>query len=436
MRGLSPKVLGSGTLNQVELAPCEVVLGKAEWLIRLRWLAIVAQIGCIPLGLRFGVLAPSALGPYEGIVACLIALNLYSHVLLRFRPTWISMGMIFAQMALDLIALSTLLAVSGGCFNPLFALLYLHAALGALVLSPRWSKAYLALCVGCLAVVCVTSEFGAGHADHLLRVPRAARLTAELLVMIVIWSLTYWFSRSVESLRAERDLLQHQRQRGDHLKALGAMAASFSHEFSTPLNTAKIRSERLARRHPEMAQDEDFRASLAALDQCEATLRDLFETDQKAFTSHFDEIDLVAFVRRVCERWQTGRGDLRLSVAAESSHVSCKAPQVVLAKSLVDLLDNAAEACGPALPEIDVSIRTSGGQIAVAIADRGSGMPPEIKSRLGDPFVSSKPGGMGLGVYSTNALMDALGGSLKVESRARGGTVVTLLFPLHPGVAT
>ena len=151
-------------------------------------------------------------------------------------------------------------------------------------------------------------------------------------VVVVICVLIYWFSGAAGRMRAEMERLQRQQQRSDHLRTLGAMAASFSHELATPLNTAKIRSERLARRHPRIALDADFLASQSALDQCEATLRELFDSDQSAFSVWFDDIKLDSLVRRLCERWQVGRSELSLSVEGIQSNVSCKVQQVALAK--------------------------------------------------------------------------------------------------------
>lgn len=434
MRGLSARVLRAAPAVAVGGdAEGGVAHGKSAWLVRLRWMALLAQVACAFLGMRYGLLAKAQVPSYVAIVSGLFAFNVATHLMLTRRPAWASTRSLFLQMAIDVVALSALLSVTGGCFNPLFALIYLHAALGPLILGVRWSKAYLALTVSCLAFVCIGSDVPVDHAAHGYVLPRELRLAAELLVVVVIWFLTHWFSGSVGRMRAEMERLQRQQQRTDHLRALGAMAASFSHEFSTPLNTAKIRSERLARRHPDIAHDADFRASHSALDQCEATLRELFDSDQSAFAARFDDIDLVSFVRRVCERWQAGRGDLSLSVSAGRSDVSCKAPQVVLAKSLVDLLDNAAEASRGGSHPIEVEIAASGDHATVSVADRGTGVPPSIKSRLGDPFISTKPGGVGLGLYSANALMEALGGFLKIESRERGGTIITLSIPIESG---
>lgn len=404
---------------------------KCAWLVRLRWIAVLAQCLCLPFGLQLGLLKYNDIPIFVTIVVSLALFNLFlfgSKTYLQIKSTrWL----IFFQMLIDLIALAGLLALTGGCANPLFPLIYLHAALGPLILTRYFSHVYLLVIITCLAVVCSFSQ-PIWHLEHSESLPRLAVLAAELFVVIVIWSLTYWFSVSAAHLRQEMLRLSRWRQRADHLRALGALAASFSHEFSTPLNTAKIRLERLARRSTSLRANDDFAAVILALAKCEQTLRELFAADQRLGVTSFDQIELVPFVQRVCERWLLNAQQVKFSFQCELqvNNFVCRVPRVTLARALVDILDNAVEATTSAKSEIEVFITRSLPYISVAIADRGAGVVDIVQRRLGDPFLSTKPGGVGLGLYAVNALMEALGGSLKINRRLSGGTVVTLLFPL------
>lgn len=432
MRGLSSKILAfSADRPFAEVfASDDETQAKAMWLMRLRWLAVGAQVICASLGLSLGMLAREQLPLYLAVVGGLVALNLANLAMIHRRPSWLGMPALYLQMALDLAALGMLLNLSHGCSNPLVALIYLHAVLGPLVLRGRWSVAYLATTCLCLTLVCFHSQ-PMFHLDARIIMPRGLVLATELLVVFVIWGLTNWFATSFGHLRSEMAQMQRQRQRSDHLRALGAMAASFSHEFSTPLNTAKIRLDRLTRLRPELASDSDLKASQIALGQCEATLRDLFETDQRIGAVQMEDIDLAPCVRQVCDRWLAGRSETRLSFAAPSddASISCRVPPLVFTRSLVDLLDNAVEAMVGVAAEIEVAVSAGGDHALVAIADRGQGVSRLVKERVGDPFISTRPGGVGLGLYTANALMEALGGTLSIRDRERGGTVVTLAFP-------
>jgi two-component system sensor histidine kinase RegB len=65
------------------------------------------------------------------------------------------------------------------------------------------------------------------------------------------------------------------------------------------------------------------------------------------------------------------------------------------------------------------------------VADQGSGMTPEVLTRAGEPFFSTKPAGtgMGLGLFLARTFAEQLGGEMKVDSRPGQGTTVQLLLP-------
>ena len=64
-------------------------------------------------------------------------------------------------------------------------------------------------------------------------------------------------------------------------------------------------------------------------------------------------------------------------------------------------------------------------------SDRGAGMSPDfVRSRLFQPFVSTKDGGFGVGAFEARALVAAMGGRVEVESREGEGTSFTVFLPL------
>jgi signal transduction histidine kinase len=79
------------------------------------------------------------------------------------------------------------------------------------------------------------------------------------------------------------------------------------------------------------------------------------------------------------------------------------------------------------------------GQVAIAISDSGSGIPPELHGKLYDPFFTTKlgSGGSGLGLHvAHNIVTGLLGGRIDVSSEPGKGTTFTLVLPLvAPGVA-
>ncbi len=109
---------------------------------------------------------------------------------------------------------------------------------------------------------------------------------------------------------------------------------------------------------------------------------------------------------------------------------------VQLERALGNLVKNAIEA-SPSGGKVRVSVEMSdsganGGtadRLWVRISDNGPGIPPNVQSRLFQPFVSEKPKGTGLGLSIAKRIIDEHGGSLEVETRQGQGTTFIVTLP-------
>ena len=340
------------------------------------------------------------------------------------------------HLVADLCALTALLLLSQAGRNPLIALFYLNAALGPLILSGMRNVLFLLATCICFTVVSLFPTTPENRL-HAAAVSREVTLAAELTVVLVIWQLTRWVAAQLADLWENLRELEHQKSKIDNLRALGAMAASFSHRFATPLNTVKLRLDRLSR--PALGRDEmnvDLASAKAAVQQCESALRSLFYAEPGASTARVDEISLAPFVENVCRYWQHDHLDIQFGFNADKGARAsvCRIPGLVLTRSLIDLLDNAVQASRPGAAAVEVSVQTGNEEAQIEIADRGCGMSSEVKSRLGEPFISTRETGSGLGLFTAQSLAKAYGGDLKVRDREGGGTVVSLSLPILGGV--
>lgn len=100
-------------------------------------------------------------------------------------------------------------------------------------------------------------------------------------------------------------------------------------------------------------------------------------------------------------------------------------------QALINLLKNAVEAGGP-VEAVAVRLAAAEGGYEVQVLDRGPGIPPELMSKVLLPFYSTKRTGSGLGLALCREIVDAHGGSLRIEPREGGGTVVTCFLPDPP----
>jgi two-component system, LuxR family, sensor kinase FixL len=97
----------------------------------------------------------------------------------------------------------------------------------------------------------------------------------------------------------------------------------------------------------------------------------------------------------------------------------------------VNLLMNACEALalveGPR--QVAVTTRVVADRVEVVVSDNGPGLRPEVADRLFEPFVSTKPKGMGMGLAISRSIADAHRGRLTAEASPGGGLTVVMSLP-------
>ena len=103
-------------------------------------------------------------------------------------------------------------------------------------------------------------------------------------------------------------------------------------------------------------------------------------------------------------------------------------PRVAFSQGLLNLVDNAIEASGGA-DEVEVWVERSPGRVDVSVCDRGDGWPDVVKAHLGQPFVTTRPDRVGLGLYFVHTLSEAIGAEFHVENRELGGAVARISLP-------
>ncbi|MDB5699036.1 MAG: prsK [Alphaproteobacteria bacterium] len=117
-----------------------------------------------------------------------------------------------------------------------------------------------------------------------------------------------------------------------------------------------------------------------------------------------------------------------IALSAESG-VAALADGGRLEQALTHLVQNAIDASPAGIPvRIGIALRDQ--EAVIEIADRGSGMSAEfIRTRLFQPFASTKEGGFGIGAFEARALILAMAGRIEVDSREHEGTCFTIFLP-------
>ncbi len=408
----------------VSTDPAEVTT-KLIWLVRLRWLAIAAQLISIVPALAFEMMDLELLPTFAGVILLLIAWN--SLTWLALQREWALPGPpVLIQLCADIAALSTLLALSGGAWNPLIPILFVHSVLGAILLEVRRGVFFFAILLVCVIAIQLNSKIPPGLEATLL--PARILFPAQFLIALVFWILTAWLSNTLGALQSQLAVARERKTRIDRLRAVGALAAGLSHELATPLNTAQLRLAWLARAHG-LRENPDLITAREELDRCGEVLRHMAGSQLDPERLSLQVSDLDELVDRVCRgiandhpnvsirNQALGRGPHRVVV-----------PPVAFSQGLINLIDNAIQSAGEEA-EVDIEIRDRLERIDLTVSDRGVGWPAMVRSHLGEPFVTTKPDGVGLGLYYVHSLTEAIGAELILEDRPEGGATVRISLP-------
>lgn len=404
------------------------------WLLRLRWGAIIGQMATI-LGVHFAMQMPLPLRPLFAIIGIELASNA-AFAVWAARDRAVTPRLLGGVMAGDVILLTALLYLTGGAFNP-FSFLYLvHIALAAVVLSPLSTWALVALSLICFGSLfqlppwpAVTgSELHAHHMHMHLQGMWVAFAVAAGFIVYFVQRVTSALAEREKQLAEARDLTA----RNEKLASLATLAAGAAHELSTPLSTIAIIAKELEHQVERYGQP-DLVADARLIREQVARCRDiLVQMTADAGESMGEASEAVSIERLVHEAVDglDNADQIRLRLTDNTSGRLLNVPRSPVVHAIRNVLKNAQEASGDARP-VDVRVGPDGDECCIEVNDQGEGMSPEILSRAGEPFFTTKdPGrGMGLGLFLSRAVVSRLGGRVDLRSELGRGTTVRLIFP-------
>jgi two-component system sensor histidine kinase RegB len=393
-------------------------LAKVQWNCRLRWFAVISFTILAGVGLHFGYLNRETIPAFLGIVALIGIFNLFTQLLLGRAGLSAAPRTVFLQLTFDLVSLIGLVAIGGGSRSPFATVVLMNISLGAVLLTGGWALVYLFLAHILVALLQLQSL------RSFLNPPEDFFASA---LIFHLFLLAFWIA--LRSLGIYLDRTQEWRSellvasgKQDRLRAIGALAAGFSHEFSSPLNTAKIRLERAARENP----TPDVQEALRAIDACSLVVREMNTSQLDPASFRLSRVNLAELLNDILDSWEEVNElpGLKREVAFVGQTILSP---VNFSQVVLNLLDNSLQA-GTAAP-IAITLAKENGEFVFAVEDAGPGFPASVLLSVGQPFVTTKSAGTGLGLYVSGLFAESLGGQLKAENLSERGSRVTLRWP-------
>lgn len=230
----------------------------------------------------------------------------------------------------------------------------------------------------------------------------------------------------------------------ESLSRLGELAAGVAHELRNGLATLRGYLTLIERARGEERAADYLAEIRREADHLERVLSD-FLAFARPGTARVETVPVASLARRAAADPALGEVGVVPEVAADATAAVVLGDPQLLERALRNLLLNAARAerdAGRSGP-LELTVRRAapgagagveGDAVEIAVADRGPGVPEEVRERLFHPFATGRPEGVGLGLALTHRIASLHGGSVRLEDREGGGTRAVLALPAGKSV--
>lgn len=216
--------------------------------------------------------------------------------------------------------------------------------------------------------------------------------------------------------------------------SVSALAESIAHEIRQPLASistgATAALNWLRREPPDPAEaaacTERILADSRRAGEIVTATRDLIRRKERPR----EVVDVGDMIAEVASILRDEAETLRVALSAHvgAAHLAVDADRAQLRQLLVNLVKNAIEASvGSDIRVVTLSANAYGGEIILAVEDRGIGFIDDSNTQVFDAFVSTKPGGMGLGLAIARSIVEAHGGRIVATNLPQGARVSVTL---------
>lgn len=241
------------------------------------------------------------------------------------------------------------------------------------------------------------------------------------------------FNTMTERLEAARAAVQQ----AEREAVWRDVAQKLAHEIKNMLTPIQLSMQLLERQSdsiPEPARERVAKSLEVALSELGhlTHLAEQFSQYARLPEPRFERLDLGDVARSVVTL--TGGSSTRVECVTTES-VEVRGDRLLLTRAIHNLVINACEA-SPAGGTVEVRASSRDGVAQIEVLDRGLGLPPEIQSRVFEPYVSTRKRGSGLGLSLARDIARQHNGEVTLENRPGGGARALFVLPVRAGVET
>ncbi len=226
----------------------------------------------------------------------------------------------------------------------------------------------------------------------------------------------------------EKFMLQQRLLTAEKLASLGVLAAGIAHEINTPITGISSYLEMLKDRVADADTLEYIERMEKQIERIIRTVRGLMRFVKRSGEG-FVETDLVDIIKDVqmvlAHQLKKARIEVKVKGEEAKAYVNPDRMQQVF----FNLFSNAIDALKGKGGRIDIEVKREDGGVRIIFADNGPGIREDALAKIFDPFFSTKPDGLGLGLSITYGIIKEHGGEIFVDSELNRGTRFEIWLP-------
>ncbi|MEC4819618.1 MAG: ATP-binding protein [Scytonema sp. PMC 1069.18] len=233
-------------------------------------------------------------------------------------------------------------------------------------------------------------------------------------------------ARRTEELRAAQAKLVEQ----ERLAAIGEFAAGIIHEIRNPFTTVKMGLNFFNKLDLSAPVQERLSLALDEANRLERLLKEIL-LYAKPQTLQLEKIDINDLIAQMLPSLQEmpEAVERKINFYTAMTATGVEGDRDKLKQVLINLVRNAYEAIDTG-DSVNLQLESDRNQVCIHIHNGGQPIPPEILSKLAQPFVSTKSSGTGLGLAIVKRIVEAHSGELLIKSNPAEGTTVSVRLPI------
>lgn len=244
---------------------------------------------------------------------------------------------------------------------------------------------------------------------------------------------------AVKNAALENDRLRHELAHSDRLALAGQLTASLAHELLQPITAMQMNAQACQHLVAEgAAVMPDIQGGLQDIVASASRAADVIDNVRRLLRREPGDRQPVALNRLVEQIIEVTRHDIMTRKIRLASHLDPSLPEIIgnpieLQQVLLNLLLNGMEALQNVASRREITVESARVDrvVRLSVQDSGRGVEASVLTRIFDPFYTTKPQGLGMGLTISAEIVRAHGGKIWAEPNSRGGMTVHCAFPFE-----